>query len=64
MMPYAPVLERVVDLVTQDPTLKYGDALDQAMQALGVCVPQAVQDAILTAAFRISLTGFPTSVKA
>jgi len=64
MQRYAPVLERVVDLVSKDPGLRYGDALDQAMRALDIAVPQAVQAAILTAAFRISVNGFPSTLKA
>ena len=61
---YAPVLERLVDLVTKDPGIRYGDALDQAMLELGISIPPAMQDTILMAAFRISIIGLPTTVEA
>ena len=64
MMPYAPVLERVVDLVNADGKLKYGDALAQAKRELGVEVPEDVERAIIVAAFKVSLNGFPTKVRA
>jgi hypothetical protein len=64
LMQYAPVLERVVNLVLKDAGLRYGDALNQAMRELDIAVPEAVQAAILRAALRISVNGFPTTVKA
>jgi len=64
MRPYAPVLARVVDLVTKNSGLSYGDALEQAMQTLGIAVPPAVQDAILIVVFKISTNGFPNAVDA
>lgn len=63
MLPYAPVLERVVDLVTADSSMHFGTALEQAIQDLKIEVPDAVQQAILIAAFKVSVQGFPTRVE-
>lgn len=63
MLTYAPILERVVDLVLKDKKLPYGDALNQAIQEQGIEVPAAVQNAILIAALKISVLGFPSEVE-
>jgi hypothetical protein len=63
MLPYAPVLERVIDLVMANPRLSYGAALEQASRDLAIEVPADVQAAILRSAFQISLQGFPTKVE-
>lgn len=61
---YAPVLERVVDLVLKNKFLKYGDALESAIKELSIEVPEQVQEAILMAAVRISVSGFQTNFEA
>lgn len=64
MRPYAPVLERVVNLVTANPKLKYGAALERAIRDLKIEVPEDVRDRILVVAFQVTANGFPTDVEA
>lgn len=49
----APVLERVIDILSKEPDTKFGDALDRAQFQLGVLIPQRMEGPILALAFKI-----------
>ena len=61
---YGKVLERTVDLVTEDGSLPFGDALDQAIRDLGIPVPTEIKVKIIVAAFKVVTSGFPTDIEA
>lgn len=57
---YAPVLQRMVDILGAlhtDEKMKFGDALKQATAELGVELPLHMEVAILTAALKVVAGG-------
>lgn len=61
---YGPLLQRAIEIVTADATVKIGAAINQAALQLGLNVPQDIQDAIAVCAFKIICNGLPTKVDA
>ncbi len=56
---FAPILERMVDILADD-NMTFGAALAQAARELGLEVPEHVEAALLTTAFKIfGGRGFP-----
>lgn len=77
-MPYAPVLERMVELLQRDERMKFGDALERAAVERGFGgvivmpgavlvrpeIPEHVRQAMLTGAFKLVTGGFSSDVNA
>jgi hypothetical protein len=49
----APVLERVIDILTADNNLTFGAALDRAQRELGILVPKHIEGPLLSIALKI-----------
>lgn len=54
---YAPVLERMVELLGSNENMTFGDALDQAASELGITVPGEVLGVLLTSVFSVITCG-------
>jgi uncharacterized FAD-dependent dehydrogenase len=79
MRPYAPVLERMIDLVTANKRMTMGEALSRAEVSCGFggeiampngvlarpSIPEEIRSAILVAAFKfVARGGFPEAASA
>jgi hypothetical protein len=49
----APVLERVIDILTEDENVPFGEAIKRAQLELGLAVPDYMEETILILAFKI-----------
>lgn len=55
---YAPILGKMVDIIAADNKITFGSAFEAAKQATGILkVPQHIENAIMTAAFKVISSG-------
>jgi len=53
------ILAHAHKLLTDDPLMSFGEAVDQAVDHARIPVPQEIQESMLVALFKLSGTGFP-----
>lgn len=49
----APVLARMIDILTAEPNVQFGEALAKAQLDTGVLVPEHMESIVITTAFKI-----------